>query len=256
MKPNFLLIQKIISFEPVSTAELLTFISSIILLIITWKSVSNAKKSNKITLKSLEISKETLELQKQQFNENIKPILVTHFPSVIIDELSYYKAKSIPDSVSKLLGDYRFHIKNTSKNIAYNVNIYTYLYLENKSWIKYNEENYQYNTLPPISTNNSTFHLNSDEKLKNTIPYHYFKGAIQNFNPDIYILISYENKVGITYEEGYKLKKIGKVFGQSYTTKTFEPMNTDVPKLKKNILKQKNFLEKHLKKDLSYYFIP
>ncbi|QQD84554.1 hypothetical protein [Jeotgalicoccus sp. ATCC 8456] len=247
-------IEKIVTYEPVLISDLLAFISSIILLIITWKSVSNAKKSNEITLDSLKISEETLKLQKQQFNENIKPVLVMYFPDVMTEEKSHFNESWVAENVSMLFGDYRFSIKNTSKNIAYNVRVYLYLYAENETWMKHKDNGYK--DLGLIFTTNGSYHLDSNEKLKNTIPYHYFKGKMKNFYTDIYIIVSYENKIGDVYEEGYVLRQMGHVYGESHVTVSFEPKSMEVVKLKETVLNQKEFLEKHFEKDLFYYFVP
>lgn len=47
-------IKKIIDLEPIAISDLLTFTTSIILLIITLKSVTNAKRSNEITEKRIQ----------------------------------------------------------------------------------------------------------------------------------------------------------------------------------------------------------
>lgn len=156
--------EKVVAYEPVLISDLLAFTSSIILLIITWKSVSNAKKSNEITLDSLKISEETLRLQKQQFNENIKPVLVMYFPEVMTEKKSHFNENCVSENVSMLFGDYRFKVKNTSENIAYNVRTYVYLYAENEKWIEH--KNNGHKDLPLIFTTNGSFHLNSNEKNK------------------------------------------------------------------------------------------
>lgn len=246
--------EKIVAFEPVLISDLLTFISSIILLIITWKSVSNAKKSNEITLDSLKISEETLRLQKQQFNENIKPVLVMYFPEIMTEKKSHFNENWVSENVSMLFGDYRFRVKNTSENIAYNVRTYIYLYAENEKWIEH--KNNGHKDLPLIFTTNGSFHLDSNEKIKNTIPYHYFDKDMENFYNEIYILVYYENKIGDVYQEGYVLRQSGSVHGKSHVTISFEPRSTDIVKLKEIVLNQKEFLKEHFESDLFYYYVP
>lgn len=240
-------IEKLIDFEPVKISELLTFISSIILLFITWRSVSNAKKSNEIT-------EEALKLQKQQFSENIKPILVMKFPEVIVEKKKFFDEKNVPEGVSEIFGDYRFKVENKSKNISYNVRAYVYLYSENEKWIKYKEDGFSESFI--AFTSNGVDHLDNGEKLTNTIPYRYFKGRTKELYSDIYVLLSYEDKVGTHYEDGYKLRQKGLFYGESYELATFEPIRVDVEELKETVLSQKIFLEKLFDKNLGYYFVP
>lgn len=245
---------KVVAYEPVLISDLLAFISSIILLIITWKSVSNAKKSNEITLDSLKISEETLRLQRQQFNENIKPVLVMYFPEVMTEKKSLFNENWVSENVSMLFGDYRFKVKNTSENIAYNVRTYVYLYAENEKWIEH--KNNGHKDIPLIFTTNGSFHLDSNEKIKNTIPYHYFNNDMENFYNEIYILVYYENKIGDVYQEGYVLRQSRSVFGKSHITINFESRSMDIVKLKEIVLNQKEFLKEHFENELSYYFVP
>lgn len=247
-------ISSLVSLEPVTFGELLSFSASFILLIITWKSVSNAKKSNEITLESLKISRQTLDLQKQQFDESIKPVLVMYFPTVITDQKAQFNEKWVPENVSMLFGDYRFDVKNTSENIAYNVRVFVYLYSSNEKWMQHKDSGNK--NLGVLFNPASSYHLDGNEKLKSSISYYYFKGRMEEFYTDIYILISYENKIGDVYEEGYVLRKNGGTYGNSHSTVTFEPRNMDVAKLKETVINQKKYLEEHFEEDLSYYFVP
>ena len=202
----------------------------------------------------MKISEETLKLQRQQFNENIKPGLVMRFPEVIVEKKDFFDEKNVPQGVSEIFGDYRFKVENKSKNIAYNVRAYVYLYSENEKWIKYKEDGFSESFL--AFTSNRIDHLDSGEKLTNTISYPYFKGHMKEFYSDIYVLVSYEDKIGAHYEDGYKLRQKGLIYGESYEIVTFEPIGVDVEKLKETVLSQKMFLEKLFDKNLDYYFVP
>src|SRR5690625_776265 len=113
-----------IDFKSIPIGELLTFFSSVILLIITWKSVSSAKKANITTQKSLEI-------QEQQFYSSIKPNFIFNIPnsnSINFEEIKPYLGF---DKSNKEVNS--FSIENPKENIANNIKVNTYTYID-RDW--------------------------------------------------------------------------------------------------------------------------
>lgn len=267
---------KYIDLEPIPISDLLTFASSIVLLIITWKSVVNASKSNEITSASLKVSEktlnaqentlklqentlklqeDTLKLQAEQFYEDIKPIFIMDFPYVITEGVRNFEfyQNLFPPNTKRLNGDYTYIFRNVSNNIAYNVKVNLYLYADEESWMEYKGS---FNRrLPLLSRSRSAYHLNTDEEIENTIPNHYFKKEMQKHYSDIYILISYKNKIGDIYEEGYLLTKTGQG-NENIHGLSFNQHKIDISELKQKLLSQKSFLEKEFEDDLFYYLVP
>lgn len=251
---NFLsFIKKIIDLEPIAISDLLTFTTSIILLIITLKSVTNAKRSNEITLEALKTSKEALELQKKEFNEAIKPTLVIDLPYGVIDGHERFDIveRFGPGNAKKVYGDYHFNIENRSNNIAYNVNTYVYLYADNESWKEYKE--YFNPGFEVLFQHRNLSHLDSDKSLENSISTYYFKDEVKDFRPQVYILLSYENKVGDIYEEAYVLTDKRYSTTSIINTLNFTQEKISVSELKEKVSKQHTFFKKYFNIVLSNY---
>lgn len=117
IEPILEILKYFIKFEPISFGELLTFLSSIILLVITWKSVSNAKEANLIT-------KQSQQLQSEQFKLSIKPELIFDIPPI-----KYSDRENNKSIVNSLINpDHIYYIKNLSNNICYNISATTFIY--------------------------------------------------------------------------------------------------------------------------------
>lgn len=164
---------KIIKFQPITLGELLTFISSIILLIITWKSVSNAKDANKLTESSMKIAQDSLDLQINQFNYNISSDLIFY-----IDKVKFvpFKFDYENDMSERFYENHLFKIENASTNICYNISVKTCVYMEDKCW----EDYYDYVKKMIVSLNEKDEKLEKYySKLENEVD---FSGS-EPFNP-------------------------------------------------------------------------
>lgn len=231
--------------EPISVGELLTVISSIILLIITWKSVSNAKKANEITEKSLQ-------LQSNQFIYSIKPELTFDIPPIKYTEEENDKTK-----INRLIyPDHNFQVRNLSSNTCYNINVTTLIYMPNESWDKYyfflSNEFDKSKSRPNIISNNDIYSLHSTNKLECTIPFYYlildiiaYDGTI--IPPNLFVFIKYEDKIKNFYEDCFELKSIGSTKGRFKGSDKleikFKPVRVDSVKIKEKLYKQKKKLE-------------
>ena len=237
--------EKLITFNSISIGELLTFISSIILLIITWKSVSNAKNANKIT-------EQSLKLQSDQFNFSMKPDLTFEIPPIKYTEDDNNKLK-----IGRVIyPDHEFYVKNLSANICYNISVTTLIYMPDEGWEKYysflkNEFDKDKN-IPNIDSHNAIHSLHTDNGLKCTIPFYYlilniiaYDGTITS--PDLYVLIKYEDKTKNVYEEWFELRTIlstiGNFNGPDDLEIKFRPRQVDDVKTKMKLDKQKKKLK-------------
>lgn len=236
---------RFILIEPISIGEALTFLSSIILLIITWKSVSNAKKANEIT-------EQSLQLQSNQFNLSIKPDLIFEIPPIKYTEEENNKTRI----GSFIRPDHNFYVKNLSPNICYNISVTTLIYMPDKGWDKYysflNNEFNKEKSRPNIISHNTIHSLHSTNELKCTIPFYYlilniiaYDGTITS--PDLYVFIKYEDKTRNSYEECFELKNIGRRIGKVNQPDELEidfiPIQIDKVETKKKVYKQKRKLE-------------
>ena|SRR5690625_2548699 len=243
--------------EPISIGELLTVISSIILLLITWKSVSNAKKANEIT-------EQSLQLQSNQFNYSIKPELTFEIPPIKYTEEENDKTKIR----SLFYPDHIFQVRNLSSNTCYNISVTTLIYMQDKNWDKYysflcNEFNKE-KSRPNIISYNDIYSLHTTNKLECTIPFYYltldiiaYDGTINS--PDLFVFIKYEDKIKNPYEECFELKStgstIGRFNGPDEMEIKFRPVQVDSVKIKDKLYKQKRKLEDDFsdKQKLFYY---
>lgn len=252
---NFL--NNFIIIKPVTIGELLTFLSSLILLIITWRSVTNAKQANEIT-------KKALNLQSEQFELSIKPDLTFDIPPIKYTE--YENNKKLINVLIK--PDHIYYIKNLSKNIAYDVSITTYIYLPNSEWDKYylflKQEFDKDKARPNLVTHNTIYSLDDTGSLKATIPHYYLKFNIISYdgtidNPILYIRLTYKVKTGKIYEDYFELRETGHVLGRFDKPDDlelhFHPRTITKEKLKNNLFMQKEKLETDLpEKGKLYYY--
>ena len=247
--------EKLITFNSISIGELLTFISSIILLIITWKSVSNAKNANKIT-------EQSLALQSDQFNFSIKPDLIFEIPPIKYTEDDNNKL-----NIGRVIyPDHVFHVKNVSPNICYNVSVTTLIYMPDEGWEKYysflkNEFDKNKN-IPNIGSHNDIYSLNDKQGIECTIPFYYlilniiaYDGTIPS--PDLYVFIKYEDKTKNVYEEWFELRiigsTIGKFNGPDDLEIKFRPRQVDGMKTKIKLDEQKKKLKNDFPNQGFYY---
>lgn len=248
-----------IKFEPISLGELLTFLSSIILLVITWKSVSNAKEANLIT-------KQSQQLQSEQFKLSIKPELIFDIPPIKYNDRENNKLK-----VNSLIKpDHIYYIKNLSNNTCYNIRATTFIYLPDDSWNKYysflNNGLGKEKSRPNIVSYRETHALHTTNKLECTIPFYFlnfeviaYDGTINS--PRLYVFLKYEDKSNNTYEECFELKQIGKVSGKFNEPDDIElhftPILRENDEIRIKLYEQKEKLELDFpdKEEVFYYNI-
>ncbi|ASN06342.1 hypothetical protein [Virgibacillus necropolis] len=246
-----------ITIEPVSLGELLTILSSIILLVITWKSVSNAKKANAIT-------KQSQQLQSEQFKLSIKPDLIFDIPSIKYTQIDNNKSK-----VNIIINpDHTYYIKNLSNNICYNISVTTFIYLPDDGWNKYysflNNEFGKEKARPNIVSYSKTYALHTTNNLECTIPFYYlvlniiaYDGTINS--PELYVFLQYEDKTNKIYEDCFQLVQTGKHIGRFDEPDDielhFSPVLSENEEIKTKLYEQKNKLESDFpdKPELHYY---
>lgn len=201
-----------INFEPISIGELLTFLSTLILLLITWKSVVNVKIANEIT-------KNSQKLQSDQFELSIKPDLTFNIPPIEYTE----KENNKREIRSLIKPDHIFQVRNLSDNVAYDLSITTFIYLTNEGWDSYYlflEKEFGANKARPnIVSHNEVYSLDNQNHLKTTIPHYYLKFNILAYDgtidhPSIYVFLKYKGKTNQSYEECFELKQRGAVRGK------------------------------------------
>lgn len=259
IEPILELLNYLIKFEPISLGELLTILSSIILLVITWKSVSNAKKANIIT-------EQSQQLQSEQFKLSIKPELIFDIPPIKYNEIENKKSK-----VNSLIKpDHTYYIKNLSNNICYNISVTTFIYLPDEGWNKYysflHNEFGKEKARPNIVSYWETHALHTTNKLECTIPFYFlnfnviaYDGTINS--PELYVFLKYEDKTNNIYEECFELKKVGKVFGKFNAPDDieihFSPILREKEEIRTKLYEQKEKLESDFpdKQEVFYYNI-
>lgn len=251
------LLNYIIKIEPISIGELLTSVSSIILLVITWKSVSNAKEANAIT-------KQTQQLQSEQFKLSIKPDLIFELPPIKYTQKENNKLK-----VNSLIKpDHNYYIKNLSNNICYNISVTTFIYLPNEGWNKFysflNNELGREKARPNIVSFGKTYSLHTTNNLECTIPFYFFNlkiigddGTINS--PQLYAVLKYEDKTNNVYEDCFELRQTGKVLGKfdgpNDIELHFSPVLREKEEIRTKLYKQKEKLESDFpgKSGVHYY---
>ncbi|ADC52368.1 hypothetical protein BpOF4_21864 (plasmid) [Alkalihalophilus pseudofirmus OF4] len=236
----------IVKMEPITIGELLTFLSSIILLLITWKSVSNAKKANENAAKANHITEQSQLLQRDQFHLSIKPDLIFSIPPI-----KYTEEENDKDKVFQLIWpDHSYAIENVSSNICYNITVTTIVYMPNDGWEKY----YAFPSRKhrPNTVNSESLHsLYTVNQLDCSIPFVFSTLNIISYDgtvpqPEIYTFIRYEDKTQKVYEECFNLKSRGKVFGRRNKPDDieihFDAKKVDLERTKKKVDEQKNKL--------------
>lgn len=257
---KFIAIETILHFikiEPISLGELLTFLSSIILLVITWKSVSNAKKANAIT-------KQSQQLQSHQFKLSIKPDLIFDIPPI-----KYNQSENNKSKVNSLIKpDHNYYIKNLSSNICYNIGVRTFIYLPDEGWNKYysflNREFGLEKVRPNIVSYSETHALHNTNSIECAIPSYYFNLNIIAYDgtinsPQVYVFLKFQDKTNNVYEDCFEFKETGKVLGKFNGPDDielhFSPVLREKEEIRTKLYEQKKKLESDFsdKPDLFYY---
>nr|WP_015085271.1 hypothetical protein [Planococcus citreus]AFX82607.1 hypothetical protein [Planococcus citreus] len=204
--------------EPVSIGELLTFTSSIILLIITWKSVSNAKKANENAHKANIITEQSQDLQREQFHLGIKPDLIFK-----ISPIKYTSEQNDKHRINEILNpDHPFEIENISSNTCYEVSTTTVVYLPNGGWDKFlafRAEKYKPRYRPNTAIHQRLHALHSENKLDCHIPFAFLILNIVSYDgtipqPQIFTFLKYRDKTNKLYEECFRLDEAHSVIGR------------------------------------------
>lgn len=256
---------EIISMEPVSIGELMTFTSSIILLIITWKSVTNAKranenakqanvnaaKANENALNANLITEQSQRLQRDQFHVSIKPDLIFK-----INPIKYNDEQNDKHKINELLGgDHSFEIKNISSNICYDVSTTTVVYLPNEGWDKYfafTDGRNRPRHRPTTAIHEQMHSLNNETKLNCHIPFTFLLLNIVSYDgtipsPEVYTFLKYKDKTKKVYEECFKLNTMGSVIGRRNKLNDieihFRAAQVDFEAIKRKVYEQKDKLE-------------
>lgn len=244
--------------EPVSIGELLTFTSSIILLIITWRSVTNAKKANENAAKANEnalnanlITEQSQRLQRDQFHLSVKPDLIFK-----INPIKYTEEQNDKHKVNELLRpDHSFKIENLSSNICYDVSTTTVVYLSNEGWDKYfafTDEKYKSRHRLNTSNHEQLHSLHNENKLNCHIPFAFLLLDIVSYDgtipsPQIYTFLKYSDKTKRVYEECFELNTVGSVTGRGNKPDDIEILfraaQVDFETTKQKIYEQKDKLE-------------
>lgn len=236
---------KFILFEPILIGELLTVISTFILLIITWRSVSNAKIANQIT-------KESMEIQKEQFKYSIKPNLIFEIPPIEYTENENNKM----NTKDLIFPDHIFHIRNITTNICYNINVTTFVYLPDVGWDSY----YKFiqevlggkKRRPNIVTRNDTHSLYNDNIITGSIPFYFTNLNITSYDgtipsPVLYVFLTYEDSISNIYNECFKLQQTHSVQGKfnepDEIKLIFKPQKTSWSLARDKLYEQKTKLE-------------
>lgn len=250
----------LIKFEPVTIGEIFPFFTSIILLIITWRSLSNAKKGNEITKNSMQLAKQALDLQNKQFIYSLKPDIIFNIPSKIINQ-SAYDIDNIKDFEAIFQ---KFFIRNSSPNICYDISVKAFVYMDNTNWDKYYEitHNNLKNTnhilsLSALVSSDILHSLDNTRNFELTIPpfYHYLHTKPFDFFPCLYIKINYKDKVGNFYEEHFTFDRVMETIEESVYVIDFEPRIISAKKVKKDLFNQEKFLNnKYGSSGFNYYY--
>jgi len=249
---------EIISMESVSIGELMTFTSSIILLIITWKSVTNAKKANENAKKANEnalnanlITEQSQRLQRDQFHLSIKPDLIFK-----INPIKYTDEQNDKHKINEILSpDHSFVIENVSSNICYDVSTTTVVYLPNEGWDKYfaftdgrNRPRHRPNT----AIHKQLHSLHNENELNCHIPFAFLLLNIVSYDgtipsPQIYTFLKYRDKTKKGYEECFELNTVHSVIGRRNKPNDIEILfratQVDFETTKQKVYEQKDKLE-------------
>lgn len=251
--------------EPVSIGELMTFTSSIILLIITWKSVTNAKKANENAkqanknaaianenaLNANLITEQSQHLQRDQFHLSIKPDLIFK-----LNPIKYTDEQNDKHKINELLRpDDAFKIENVSSNICYDISATTVVYLPNEGWDKYfafTDEKYKPRHRPNTAIHKQLHSLHNGNELNCHIPFAFLLLNIVSYDgtipsPRIYTFLKYSDKTKKVYEECFRLDKVHSVIGRRDKPDDIELLlhatQVDFEATKQKVYEQKDKLE-------------
>lgn len=241
------IISQVLTMEPISIGELLTFTSSIILLIITWKSVSNAKKANENAAKANDITEQSQLLQRDQFHLSIKPELIFK-----IQPIKYTEEENDKYKTSQLFNpDHSFQIENVSSNICYDITATTFVYMSVEGWDKYyaflNKKH-----SPNTAISEDLHSLYSENELNCRIPFAFtalniisYDGTIPS--PEIYTFLKYQDKTKNFYEECFRFNTVHSVLGRRNKPDDieihFRATQVDLDTTKQKVYEQKKKLD-------------